>query len=355
MERLQIVELASGDNNAGTKATADIAAIADMLGFKRVTVHMNTFRDSALGKLQRQIGYYRDWKQAYDAIPARSAVLMQHPFHHNQLTRSAVLNRLKSEKNVRFISVVHDVEELRVSRFNDYYAREFSEMLKLADVLIVHNPVMRGWFIQKGVPAEKLVCLGIFDYLQNGRHEKPLPTYERTITIAGNLDPYKSAYISHLWEIKDVRFHLYGSNYEKTQHDSASIEYHGSLPPDALSEKLNSGFGLVWDGSGLDGCKGPMGQYLKYNNPHKLSLYLSSGLPVIIWKEAAEAELVKTAGVGICTDNLKTLGEALKNVTAAEYQQMAENAARLGEKLRSGEYGRTAISRAMQILEERAR
>lgn len=50
---------------------------------------------------------------------------------------------------------------------------------------------------------------------------------------------------------------------------------------------------MVWDGESIDGGLGLSGQYLKYNNPHKLSVIFTSGLPVIIWNEAAEAGLVK--------------------------------------------------------------
>ena len=56
---------------------------------------------------------------------------------------------------------------------------------------------------------------------------------------------------------------------------------------------MDQNFGLVWDGTSLDGCNGRYGEYLKFNNPHKTSLYLSCGIPVIIWKEAALADFVE--------------------------------------------------------------
>ncbi|NRO11242.1 Beta-1,6-galactofuranosyltransferase WbbI [Lactobacillus helveticus] len=47
------------------------------------------------------------------------------------------------------------------------------------------------------------------------------------------------------------------------------------------------------------------GNYLRYNDPHKLSLYLASGIPVIIWKKAAEAKFVEENKVGITVDSLE--------------------------------------------------
>ena len=86
-----------------------------------------------------------------------------------------------------------------------------------------------------------------------------------------------------------------------------NINYHGSFGVDEIPSKLTRGFGLVWDGDSLDGCRGQSGQYLRYNNPHKLSLYLSSGLPVVIWTGAAEAGFVREHGVGLCVDSLNDL------------------------------------------------
>lgn len=70
-------------------------------------------------------------------------------------------------------------------------------MMKIADVLIVHNNVMRDFFIAKGFDKEKIVVLGIFDYLRNESNSK-LPVFEKSVTIAGNLDVKKSGYLANL-------------------------------------------------------------------------------------------------------------------------------------------------------------
>lgn len=38
-------------------------------------------------------------------------------------------------------------------------------MCQFSDMIIVHNKVMMDYLIKKGVEAEKLICLEIFDYL----------------------------------------------------------------------------------------------------------------------------------------------------------------------------------------------
>ena len=349
MDKFQIVEVTEQLNHAGTKATADIAVVAERLGFKRVNVKMNTAVESTIGKARRQIGYYRDWKNAEKEISDGSILLLQQPFHYPQLTREKTLRRIK-DRNVKIISVVHDVEELRAFRFNNYYKHEFDVMLELADAIIVHNDVMKRWFNERGVDEHRLISLNIFDYIQIPDESKKVK-FEKSITVAGNLDTTKCGYIGQLGELQGVKVHLFGPNFNEALLKSDNIEYHGSFPPDDIPSRLDKGFGLVWDGESINGCSGQSGQYLKYNNPHKLSLFLSSGLPVIIWKEAAEANFVEENGVGITVDNLLRLNEILNDMTNERYEQIIDNIRALRSKLCRGDFAIKAIKKALKLTE----
>ena len=348
MNKFQIVEVTSQLNHAGTKATADIAAIADELGFKRVNIKMNTTVRTIIGKARRQIGYYRDWKNAEQVIEEGSILLLQHPFHYQQLTREKTLKAIK-KKGVKIISIVHDVEELRAFRYNDYYKREFTVMVELADVIIVHNDVMKKWFMDRGIDSEKLITLEVFDYLQE--EQKKQVYFERSITIAGNLDTTKCGYIGMLGELNNIKIHLYGPNFDENLRQARNIEYHGSFPVDEIPKKLDRGFGLVWDGNSIDGCMGESGQYLRFNNPHKLSLYLSSGMPVIIWKEAAEAKYVEENEVGITVDNLRELPLALNLISEEKYNNYVDNVMKKQSLLQTGNYARAALISSIKYFE----
>lgn len=343
----QITEITEKFNNAGTKANADIAKITDTMGFQSVPVRMVTTQHSVYGKVIRQAGYYHDWKKATGLIPTGSILLLQHPFHHKQLTRDACLRELK-RKDVKIISFVHDVEELRKFRYSDYYKKEFQTMLEIADVLIVHNEVMKRWFMGQGIPEERIVTLGIFDYLQDRTPGDKL--FKKSLTVAGNLDTTKCGYIAELGKINGIRFNLYGSGFDQSLSKYKNITYHGEFPVDTIPEKLTEGFGLVWDGNSIDGCKGDAGQYLRYNNPHKLSLYLSSGLPVVIWSGAAEAEFVKEKNVGICVDSIEDMEGVLVTMTEADYDRLCDNVNHISEDLRKGTYTEKALNQALRRI-----
>ena len=351
MTRYQIVEITENFNHAGTKATADIAVVAESMGFTRVPVSMDTTVDSSVGKLIRQKGYFRDWNLAYKTIEPNSIVLLQHPFHHKQLTREKILWRLKNIKNVRFISLIHDVEELRAFRYNDYYAHEFQTMLALADVIIVHNHSMKQWFLEQGVEREKLITLEIFDYLYDDTGNKEYH-YSRSITVAGNLDTEKCGYIGQLGGLKEIPIDLYGPNFDESLNAFTNISYHGSFPSDEVPYQLDKGFGLVWDGESIEGCLGLSGQYLRYNNPHKLSLYIASGIPVVIWKEAAEAEFVSKNHLGLCVDNLHEMQDQLNQLTEEDYREIRESVKSVKQKLLSGTFARKALEEALNLLDK---
>lgn len=346
MDRFQIAEISGEQAHAGTKATEDVITIANRLDFEPLYIRMNDLATGFWHKLNRQIQFRKDWSHAYNEIHENSTVLLQHPFHYPQLTRESVLLKLKNKKNVQFISIVHDVEELRTLGKERYHKSEFKFMMKIADVLIVHNNVMRDFFISKGFDKKKIVVLEIFDYLRD-ECDNTFPIFEKSLTVAGNLDVKKSSYLANLSDVK-CKFYLYGPNFSLKE--AGNVIYGGVLSPDQVPKVLTKGFGLIWDGDSIEICKGGFGDYLRYNNPHKLSLYLSSGLPVIIWKQAAEAKFVVENGVGYTVETLHEIPRLMDTISEDEYKEMASRVREVSQRLINGDYMRTALINAMSIV-----
>ena len=348
-EKYQIFDSTEELNHAGTKATMDITQICEQMHFKKLPVRKISNKYSLYDKIKRQAYYAIDWEKCYNTIEKNSIVLLQHPFHYKQLLREKILLKLKNQKKVKFISLVHDVEELRKSRYDSYYEEEFNFMLRIADVLIVHNVQMKQFFLSKGVQEEKIVVLEIFDYLQCDEKIKK-PKFDRSISIAGNLDVEKCQYLGELGKLNRVTINLYGPNFSESLKTNKNIIYHGSFPANEISAQLCQGFGLVWDGKSIDTCNGDYGEYLKYNNPHKLSLYLSSGIPVIIWAKAAEAPFVKQNNLGICVDSLQQLEKVLCDLSEDRYLEFSKSVFQIRSRLIKGVYTKKAISTALDII-----
>ena len=121
------------------------------------------------------------------------------------------------------------------------------------------------------------------------------------------------------------------------------VEYNGQYSPNELPQHLTQNFGLVWDGSSSETCNGKFGNYMKYNNPHKVSLYLSSGIPVVIWRHAALAKFIVNNHLGIAVDSLQEMDERVAAMSESEYNTYKTNAIKISGELRSGEFIKKAV------------
>lgn len=344
---------ADGGRTAWSKARADAETIAAAAGYEVIPITPYA-GDRVSGGLREKLrGHFamgRIWKAALGRLSSGDTLFLQLPVIHNSLFLAGALRRAR-RRGVRIIGLVHDLELLRMGLDDSLDRRsrlrmrtEEAGVLKACDRLIVHNEKMRWLMAQKGVPHEKMIPLGIFDYLVAPAAEAAVrartPARERRLIAAGNLRRDKAGYI---YACPDgVGLELYGMFYEGGDTES----YHGAFAPEELPARLEGGFGLVWDGPSADTCRGVYGEYLRYNNPHKTSLYLASGLPVVIWDQAALAPFIEEEKAGFSAASIAAAAERAAAMPADEYEEMFQNAAAVGARLRRGEFLRAAIAEA---------
>ena len=406
----EIPILAEDDRTANVKARDDITQILRNAGFSGIKISYDVQRKgnrSFLVQLKEHRAIYRDWKTKTRNLKGGDTLIVQFPPFTHSLFLHREFHRLKL-RGVRQIAILHDVELLRgvrrktkslKTRMRKYI--EESMCLKCFTRLIVHNGIMQekiGKLLH--LSEEKMIPLGIFDYLVPGSDSKEAVGRNEGIVIAGNLLREKAGYVYHLPE--GIKWNLFGVNYtgsaagesaagstSETGGESAAgstsetgsksaaagasetgrttnaegtssagragdpenkagagVTYYGSLPPSEIAAGLRGSFGLVWDGSETKECAGVYGEYLMYNNPHKTSLYLAAGLPVIIWKKAALASFIRTEGAGFAVDSLGEIRSRLDSLTESEYIKMQDNARRIGKNLKSGFYTKRALTAA---------
>ena len=350
IRRFQIWECIDVTNTAGSKAPDDVRNILGRMGFQEIDIHQLRGAERTPIREWSIIQNNQDWDRCYDLITDNSILFLQHPFRQEQKKRNLTLKKLKAEKNVKIISLVHDIEKQRKGVKNDYIQQEADFMMHIADILIVHNQVMKEYFVSLGFEEKYIICLGVFDYLTS--QEVINRKQDKSIAIAGNLDPVKSPFVEKLQSLVGVKIHLFGPNYMHT-FENSNLVYHGVYSADELPSYLLGSFGLVWDGDSIETCAGATGNYLRYNNPHKLSLYLAAGLPIVIWREAAEAKFVIENGVGVTINSLYDLAGVLEKVTMIQYEEMCRSVARISFKLRQGEYTKSTIRKAVEKLRAR--
>lgn len=337
------------NNQAGSKAPKDVSIIAQRENFEKVYVSVGYKNKKGLYKVVFCLRALFDWFFLFFKIQRNSIVLLQCPMSGGGIVRNHILKILKVLKNVQYISLIHDVALLRYEKISKDDLSEFNLMKDISDEIIVHNAKMEQWFIENGFKKSKIIILNIFDYIMPQRNRTI--HFSDKVIIAGNLDISKSRYLCELKSLKS-NFILYGPNYDNRIAGN-NICYKGSFPPEELPSHINQGFGLIWDGVSIDTCSGNYGNYLRYNNPHKLSLFISSGIPVFIWKEAAEASFVVNNGLGFSISSLKDIDNILKEIDLSLYNKLLKNVDGFASQLVNGENTKNALNLAVSRLSKR--
>lgn len=334
------------EKNAGSKARNDVEAILISEGYECLELKVENWYKMNFFKAQQH--KYRATKSVFDQLGAGDELVIQFPIIHHTFFISRLIKQAQ-KRGAKFYLLIHDVETLRHAagsevKFRHKVRNYFQEKKALMSVdgIIVHNDIMKKVLVSQGVPADKMVSLEIFDYLIPNFEEKTAPQKDQPIIVAGNLNPTKSGYLYNL--PSHPAYNLYGVGYDESR-ALKNTSYFGSFMPDNLPTALEGSFGLVWDGDSSETCQGSYGNYLRFNNSHKASLYLASGFPVVVWKESALAHFILEKSCGIAVASLHDLEAALENLTEKEYADLSENARRIGKDLREGYYLRSALKK----------
>ena len=330
---------AKKSKTAGGKAQKDISDILSGAGYKKVNYLVSGRK---ISKMLQEIRFKKKLKK----LPKNCTLVLQYPTPMNM---TKLLPFFKSREDIRLILIMHDVGFIRSEGdiLNEEVKNE-NYLYERACAIIVHNQSMKETFLNHGVDKGKIISLEIFDYIADGEI-KDRQYKKSDIIIAGNLHKDKSRYLYMLGDMKNkIHFNLYGINYTGAVNEF--IDYKGSFTPEELPNVLCGGFGLVWDGDGTDSCTGRAGEYLRYNNPHKMSLYIAAQIPVIVWQESATADFVREHGIGITVNSLEEIADRINKISDDEYRNMIENTKNISVKLTNGHYTLEAIKKAEELI-----
>lgn len=318
-------------NNAGPKAKNDIRKILVSEGYEAWDFSINT--KSKFDKLFKTYFPLKKYLAYQDKV---DEIYFQYPTYSNFVMKR-MFKYIRKFTNAKLILIVHDIESLRLSSGDKNFWVTEKKLLNYSDGLIVHNDSMKLWLSNHGI-VKPMVSLNLFDYL-NPQDLSGSDKFEKTINFAGNLG--KSTFLNKL-SLLDSKLYLFGAH--QADHYNKGVHYVGQFLPEKLPKHLKQNFGLIWDGKLINTCDdGFYGSYLKYNNPHKVSLYLSSGIPVLIWKEAALAPLIEQYNLGILIDDLRNIDKLMNEISQENYSVMRKNVKEFSQKVRSGFFIKNAI------------
>jgi len=319
------------EKTAKTKAKVDVMEILEKAGYHSIYF-------PKINSIAQLISF---WKTLSAAVAPDSHIVLEYPCYPRK--RMWVISAFKFLKKIKLYGVIHDIGDLRFTEIKDGKDMHF---LKLFDGLVSHNASMSKWLREQGY-KKPIVDLRVFDYcLKEDKdfHEPAMNGHVRLL-YAGNLSFSKATYIydKKLEKLDNVHLDVYGPYFEKDRINGSILSYQGMFDPQSPELKGKYHFGLIWEGESVDTCSGQMGQYIRFNNPHKFSLYLSLGLPVIVWQEAAIASFVLEHGIGVTIGSLAELEQVRSKVTDDQYRQYVNNIRDLSNKVRNGYFLNKAI------------
>ena len=341
-------------NSGGNKARFDIWEICREDGYREITVPF--FPNLKLKQLNPVLAFF------YIAVFCMKMLvrlgkgdwmIIQNQLYGAQVMRFAI-PIIRRIKKCRFIVVIHDLESIRKSPKHlkpgtaEKLMKTDTVFLDAFDRIISHNRHMTDHLVKVNqIAPDKIVNIELFDYLGKEGQDRQERSDIPSVVVAGGLLPWKSGYVYSMPDDPEkLILHLYGHMFDEKA-KKGNMVYHGIVDSWELPSVIEGDFGLVWDGNTTEGCGGDAGNYLRYNNPHKTSLYLASNLPVIVWKESAIADFVRENRVGVIVDGLDDLPAALGKITDEEYETLRENAKKISDKVHSGRYFRSALQKCI--------
>lgn len=335
MKKIILSQYRKEQLNAGPKAKTDIEKIMSEF-FDTYVMTLDMPNDIFSNKLKRYLFFLKKFYCVKKVIKKDDIAFIQYPFTKQyNLISNAKYN----------ICIIHDIDGLRDQ--NDTLFKKELNFFKKCDSIIVHNLKMKNCLVENGIEEKKIFVLYLFDYLAEFKQVVPRKNNLKddiSLVYTGNLD--KAPFLFQLNE-KKMKFNINVYGIKSREINNSKINYKGAFSPDELHKYIEGNLGLVWDGN-LDESDEMLlfKNYTKYNNPHKLSFYLSINLPVIVWKKSAVADFVLQNNIGYVISNLYEINQ----LDFSDYNEKAKNAFEIGKKVRDGYYTKNSIKNVLEYL-----
>lgn len=266
-----------------------------------------------------------------DTVIMQEPMWMEMPWQRNLLNK---INAYRQSHHVKLVIFVHDVAPMMFN--NPARIPEWIDFYNQADVLILPTPQMKTELEKWGLKVDRIVYQYVWDAPMSDWFDGDSP-YKKMINFAGS--PEKFTFIND-WQ-ENVPLHVFADQPEGQ--NNPQVEYEGYVASQRLAERLHydGGFGLLWESSP------EWFEYMKVNTSFKFGTYLAAGLPVIVHRGVALADMVEKYHLGKVVDSLKEASDWVESITEDEYHKLAAHVYEFGRLNRSGMFTKRALTEAV--------
>ena len=326
MAKYVLEEYVINGYNASSKAREDVSKILLDYGYRSIA--KNDKRNFSNSKIKKTLMALKIYGKLAVSLKKDDILFLQ--------TSLKVLKGILKVKKIAGFQIIYLIHDMFCLRYDNYeeHKTEISEninSLNKCEYIICHNKKMRQKLIEFGCKSN-ILTLEIFDYLIDDTFKVKKRLYKPfEIAFAGNLSKSPFLYDLDISNIQSISFNVYGVPIPTF----SNLNYKGSVSADLLPSVIEGNYGLIWES---EYCIKEKDNYTRYNNPHKASLYIVSGLPLIVWRKSAIADFVIKYKVGITVDSLDELKEKISNISEEDYKIMQMHCNIIRNNLVRGHY-----------------
>ncbi|MDT2806871.1 sugar transferase [Vagococcus lutrae] len=264
------------------------------------------------------------------SVSAEDIVILQLPTWNSLEFEQALVNKLKSYRNVKIAIYLHDVVPLQF-KSNYYLMAPYIELFNQVDCLIVPSENMKNRLIEEGLTIENIIIQQMWDHPI--AYDLSKTTFKREIHFAGNAEKFD--FVKD-WA-GDIPLKVYSNPIgEDLNEKTTYLGWHSDAA--LVSHLSEGGFGLVW-------TENPdIQEYFALCNSYKLGTYLAAGIPVIVPRNLSNAQLIKDHQLGYIVDSLEEADTIVAKIDTEEYEMLKENVANFAFLLRTGQFTKKVLT-----------
>lgn len=273
------------------------------------------------------------------AVGWSDIVIFQLPTWNQIKFDEALIWQLNAYRGLKKIFFIHDIPPL-MFELNRYLLKRYIDLYNQADLVILPSENMADFLYTEGLTVPKIIIQKMWD-CPVSIDFSIYPPFNKIVNFAGNASMDKFSF-AKAWKYDSVKL-LVTAREGDWQHDE-NIEFIGWFNDQnrlANTLRKNGGFGLLWTEDEYTR------EYMRLCACCKVSMYLASGIPVIVHSSIPEAKTVLRKKLGFAVDSLDEAVEKISNTTEEQYCQMVQSVGTFGELLRKGYFTKKLLTDAV--------
>ena len=266
-------------------------------------------------------------------------VIYQSPSWNEINFDEAFIWQLGAYGTLKKVFLIHDVPPLMFES-NRYLLKRYIDLYNQADLIILPSQNMADFLRSAGLLVPKIMIQKMWDFPVSVDFGMT-PHFNKLVSFAGDSNMEKFTFVKE-WKYNNVKLAVTASEGDWEHGENISLMgwfNDQSLLANAL--RNNGGYGLLW--SEDEYTK----KYMKLCICSKLSLYLASGLPVIVHHSIPAADIILRKNLGFAVDSLDEAVEKIESTTEEQYNQMVHDVGIFGELVRGGYFTRKLLTDAV--------